>query len=155
MCVISGYCSIVMSDEINIIGVNTRPIAIACLFLTLAGFNTCLGRLNYHYFYCQARGPDHVQVNSRRLQGLKKLLVFLKSQGLDLEIDSIIGRYHPPPTTHPGNFSGSNNTVISSWSGWQTLCIVQRDLLECYQTLTSQNDLEVIISMTPHSPKKL
>ena len=43
---------------------------------------------------CQARGPDHVQVNSRRLQGLKKL----RSKGLDLEIDSIFGRYHPPPT---------------------------------------------------------
>ena len=40
---------------------------------------------------CQARGPDHVQVNSGRLQGLKKLLVILKSQGLDQEIDSIIG----------------------------------------------------------------
>ena len=25
--------------------------------------------------YCQAQGPDHVQVNSRGLQGLKKLLV--------------------------------------------------------------------------------
>ena len=52
--------------------------------------------------YCQARGPDHVQVNSRRLQGLKKLLVILKSQGLDQEIDSIIGRYHPP--THHKTF---------------------------------------------------
>ena len=48
--------------------------------------------------YCQAWGPDHVQVNSRRLQGLKKFLVILKSQGLDLEIDSIIGRSHPPTT---------------------------------------------------------
>ena len=49
---------------------------------------------------CQARGPDHVQVNSRKLQGLKKLLVILRSQGLDQEIDSIIGRshhHHPPP----------------------------------------------------------
>ena len=63
--------------------------------------------------YCVIIVDLRVQVNSRRLQGLKKLLVFLKSQGLDLEIDSIIGRYHPPPT-HPGNFSGSNNTVISS-----------------------------------------
>ena len=43
-------------------------------------------------------GPDHVQVNSRRLQGLKKLLVILRSQGLDQEIDSIIGRSHHPPT---------------------------------------------------------
>ena len=50
--------------------------------------------------YCQTRGPDHVQVNSRRLQGLKKLLVILKSKGLDVEIDSIIGRYHH----HPYNF---------------------------------------------------
>ena len=49
--------------------------------------------------YCQAWGPDHVQVNSRRLQGLKKFLVILRSQGLDLEIDSIIGRsHHHPPT---------------------------------------------------------
>ena len=54
------------------------------------------------WVYCQARGPDHVQVNSRRLQGLKKLLVILKSQGLDQEIDSIIGRYHPP--THHKTF---------------------------------------------------
>ena len=45
------------------------------------------------YCYCQAWGPNHVQVNCRRLQGLKKLLVILRSQGLDLEIDSIIGRY--------------------------------------------------------------
>ena len=34
-------------------------------------------------YYCQARGPDHVQVNSRRLQGLKKLSAILKSLGLD------------------------------------------------------------------------
>ena len=52
--------------------------------------------------YCLARGLHHVQVNSRRLQGLKELLVILKSQGLDLEIDSIIGRYHPP--THHKTF---------------------------------------------------
>ena len=50
---------------------------------------------------CQARGPDHVQVNSRGLQGLKKLLVILRSQGL-LEIDSIISKYHPP--THQETF---------------------------------------------------
>ena len=34
---------------------------------------------------CQAQGPDQVQVDSRRLQGLKKLKDILKSQGLDLE----------------------------------------------------------------------
>ena len=49
--------------------------------------------------YCQAWGQDHDQVNSRKLQGIKKLLVILKSQGLDLQIDSIIGIYHHPPTT--------------------------------------------------------
>ena len=43
--------------------------------------------------YCQAWGQDHDQVNSRKLQGIKKLLVILKSQGLDLQIDSIIGIY--------------------------------------------------------------
>ena len=46
---------------------------------------------------CLARSPDHVQVNSRRLQGLKKHLVILRSQGLDLEIDTIIGRSHHHP----------------------------------------------------------
>ena len=65
-------------------------------------------------YYCQARGPDHVQVNSRSLQGLKKLLVILRSQGLDQEIDSIIGRSHHHHNHPPGNFSESNNTVISS-----------------------------------------
>ena len=79
------------------------------------------------------------------------------SRSLDLEIDSIIGRshqHHPTPPPPPGNFSGSNNTVISSWSRWQTWWIVQRDLLKCYQTLKSQNDLEIINSMPP-APKKL
>ena len=53
----------------------------------------------YKYFLCPFIILCYnVQVNSRRLQGLKKLLVLLRSQGLDLEIDSIIGRYHPPPT---------------------------------------------------------
>ena len=63
---------------------------------------------------CLARSPDHVQVNSRRLQGLKKHLVILRSQGLDLEIDTIIGRSHHHPPIHPLNFSGSNNTVFEN-----------------------------------------
>ena len=42
-----------------------------------------------------AKLEDHVQVNSRGLQGLKKLLVILRSQGLDLKIDSIIGTVDP------------------------------------------------------------
>ena len=56
-----------------------------------------------------AKLEDHVQVNSRGLQGLKKLLVILRSQSLDLKIHSIIGRYHPPL-----NFSGSNHTALVS-----------------------------------------
>ena len=64
---------------------------------------------------CQARGPDHVQVNSRRLQGLKKQLVILWSQGLDQEIDSIIGRYHHHhPHTHTTFLDPI--TQLSLWS---------------------------------------
>ena len=43
-----------------------------CLMLEIG---VMLQVLSYSFQYCQARGPDHVQVNSRKLQGLKKLLV--------------------------------------------------------------------------------
>ena len=51
--------------------------------------------------YCSIIVKLWVQVKSRRLLGLKKLLVIPNSQGL---VDTT--------TTHSGNFSGSNNTVI-------------------------------------------